>query len=118
MKKVLLVVLALAFMSGLAFAQPAEMTMKGVIIDNMCAGAHKADITEFVKTHTKDCALMPQCVASGYSIVTDGKVMKFDKASNAKIEEFLKKADSKLGVEVVVKKTGEELSLVSIMNQK
>jgi hypothetical protein len=93
-------------------------TLKGDIIDNMCAGAQKPEqLSEFVKTHTKQCALQPQCEASGYSIFSEGKLMKFDKASNPKIAEFLKKPESKLQVMVMTKKAGEELSLVSIANQ-
>ena len=96
-----------------------EITLTGDIIDNMCAGTKTtAELAEFVKTHTKECALMPDCVATGYSIFADGTLYKFDKESNAKIEEFLKKEDSKLQVAVTVNKVGEELSLVSIENQK
>jgi len=127
MKKLLLVVLGIALTSTFVFAQAASpetpvstdtMTITGTIIDNMCAGAHSADLDEFIKTHPKSCALMPDCVASGYLIYADGKLSKFDKASSAKIEEFLKKKDSKLTVVATVKKVGEELSLVSIENQK
>jgi len=133
MKKVIFVLLALCFASSLAFAQDAPqpvaatetapamdeaMVLKGVVVDNMCAAANKDTLAEFVKTHTKDCALMPDCVASGYSILADGKLYKFDKDSNAKVAEFLKNADSKLQVSVTAKQVGDELSLVSIENQK
>lgn len=142
MKKVFFVLLALCFVSSLAFAQdatqpvtattttettavvttttttPEAIVLKGSIIDNMCAGANKDTLAEFVKTHTKDCALMPGCVASGYSILADDKLYKFDKDSSAKVAEFLKNADSKLQVSVTAKQVGDELSLVSIENQK
>lgn len=133
MKKVVLLVLGLCFVTTLAFAQSAsavsapttmgavdnaQITLKGEIIDNMCASSQKPEnLANFIKTHTKECALMPNCAASGYSIFSNTELIKFDKASNAKIEEFLKKADSKLAVEVVAKKVGGELSLVSIKNQ-
>lgn len=94
------------------------MILKGDIIDNMCATANKEGLAEFVKTHTKECVLKPACVASGYAIFTDGKLLNFDKASSAVIEEFLKKPESKLQVEVTVKKVGDELSLIEIENQK
>lgn len=123
MKKVFLMGLAFCFIASLAFAQEAQpsaaVTLKGDIIDNMCAGAQKEEnLAEFVKTHSKQCAIKPDCEAAGYSIFADGKLAKFDKESNAKIAEFLKKEDSKLQVEVVTKKNGEELSVVSIQNQK
>ena len=92
------------------------VTLTGDVIDNMCANANKDLLANFVKTHTKQCAL--SCIDSGYAIFADGKLTKFDKESNAKIAEFLKKEDSKLQVVVTAKKVGEELSLVSIENQK
>jgi hypothetical protein len=94
------------------------MTLKGTIIDNRCAGMNKDNLADFIKTHTKQCALMPDCVASGYSLFVDGKLHKFDQASNKKVEEFLKKDESKLEVVVKTEKVGEELKLVSIENQK
>jgi hypothetical protein len=60
---------------------------------------------------------MPDCAASGYALYTEEKLlMKFDKESNTKVAEFLKKTDSKLKVVVEVKQVGGELSLVSIKN--
>ena len=99
-------------------AQPAAMTITGELIDSMCAGSQKPEaLADFVKGHTKACATMPACAASGYSIFADGKLTKFDAASNAKIVEFLSNPDSKLQVVVEANKVNEELSLVSIKNQ-
>ncbi|MDD5466099.1 MAG: hypothetical protein PHP73_07180 [Candidatus Omnitrophica bacterium] len=144
MKKIFFVLIAFCFVSSLAFAEdtavpaattateataattatattvavtPEVLTLKGDVIDNMCAGANKDTLAEFVKTHTKECALKPGCIESGYSIFADGKLYKFDKNSNAKVAEFLKVADSKLQVTVTAKQVGDELSLVSIENQ-
>jgi len=121
-----LLTMAFCFIGSLAFAQIAistpvvenALTIKGDIIDNMCATAHKDDLADFVKTHTKECALAPSCVDSGYSIFSDGKLYKFDKDSSAKVAEFLKKEDSKLTVMVTAKMAGEEFNLISIENQK
>ncbi|MFA5119456.1 MAG: hypothetical protein WC695_11525 [Candidatus Omnitrophota bacterium] len=117
MKKNFLLVTLFCLLTTFAFAQSSSeaIVLKGDIIDTMCADAHKGDLAGFVATHTKECALA--CVASGYELYTDGKLMKFDAASNAKIEEFLKKEDSKLQVSVTVQKTGETLNLLSIENQ-
>lgn len=137
MKKLVLLA-ALMFVASLSYAQTqaitasampaapqapgaaASLTLKGDVIDNLCAGTQQPqDLANFVKTHTKACALMANCAAAGYSIFAeDGKLYKFDKASSMKVEEFLKKADSKLQVVVVANQTGAELSLVSIENQK
>lgn len=141
MKKLLLVLIALCVVTSFAFAQEAAkapvattattttatttttseatVTLTGVIIDNHCAGSQKPEeLAAFIKTHPKSCVTAAACVASGFSIYADGKLTKFDKDSNAKVEEFLKKEDSKLEVVVTAKKAGDELSLVSIENQK
>jgi len=140
MKKVFFVLMAICFVSTLAFAEdvtkavptttaavvvtsapvapaaPVELALKGDILDNMCAGVNKDVLLEFVKTHTKKCAIA--CMDSGYSLFANGSLYKFNKASNAKVEGFLKKADSKLQVSVTAKQVGDELELVSIENQK
>ena len=100
-----------------AVTTPEAVVLKGDIIDNMCAGANKGTLAEFVKTHTKECALKPGCLDSGYSIFADGKLYAFDKDSSAKVAEFLKQADSKLQVTITAKQVGDELNLVSIKNQ-
>lgn len=100
---------------------PGEITRYvGTIIDNMCARAQKPEaLGGFVKTHTKGCALMPSCVASGYSIYTrDGRLLRFDMVSNIVIEGFLKEPDNKLSVIVEGQMIENELNLVSIESQR
>ena len=117
MKILLFVFIGFCLISSLAFAQPAtEIILKGDVIDNICAEINKDTLTEFVKTHTKECTLKPECLASGYSILADGKLYRFDQESNTMVAVFLKKADSKLQVLITAKQVGEELSLVSIEN--
>lgn len=113
----LIALLSFSFQVQAAVNDGETMTLKGDIIDNMCANGNKDNIAEFVKSHTKACALMPNCVASGYSLFVDGKLHKFDDASNKKIEEFLKMSGSKLQVTVTFTKTEDMISLVSIENQ-
>ena len=93
------------------------MTLSGTIIDNLCAEAHKADIAKFITAHTKNCALEPQCAASGYSLYHYGALITFDGPSSKKIEEFLKQKKSTLNVIVEVKKAGDNYSLISIKNK-
>lgn len=139
MKKVSLFLLAFCFMAALAFAQdeaksapampfvsamesapamPETLMLTGDIIDNTCANANQYSLADFVKTHTKQCATAPACIESGYSIFADDKLYKFNKDSNVKVVEFLKKKNSKLQVVVVAEKINGELSLSSIENQK
>ena len=64
---------------------PKTVTIEGYIIDNACADGHKADATfaATVKKHSKSCALMDNCVTSGYAVLTsDAKLYKLDKAGN------------------------------------
>ena len=123
MSKILALLMGLLLVTSMAFAaetaaSSTPTTLNGVVIDNACASGHKADLAEFVKTHTKDCALMPSCEASGYSLVTpDGQLQAFTKASNLKVAKFLKTKKGTLNVTVKVKKVGNELELVSIKNQ-
>lgn len=67
------------------------ITLSGTIVDNLCAEAHKAGMDAFIKSHTRECALMPDCAASGYSLYHYGALLPFDRASSKKIETFLKK---------------------------
>jgi hypothetical protein len=126
MKKRTYGILAVSMLAVLSLAIHVEaypsdreaITLRGTVIDNMCADGSKDNLAEFIKTHTKQCALMEHCVASGFSIFADGELHKFDVASNKKIAEFLRKSDSKLKVVVKAENSGKELSLVSIENQK
>ena len=107
------------FAVTLVLAQEASTKyIGGYIIDNMCAGIQTPEqLSEFVKSHAKECAAAPQCAASGYSLFANNKLYKFTKGSVPKIEAFLKKKNSKLQVVVEVMYIGEELSLISIKNQ-
>jgi hypothetical protein len=119
MKKVLLAGLLLLFVSSFAFAQmDNRLSMIGTIVDFDSMSKHKDDMTNFLTIYTKDDALKPEAVKSGYGIfLTDG-FMRFDKASNAMVEDFLKKADSTLQVltQVYIEENNV-LSLVSIQNK-
>ena len=54
--------------------------VEGYLIDKACSAKVAKEGVDAAKTHTKDCALMPNCKDSGYGVVTaDGKFLKFDK---------------------------------------
>ena len=121
MKRIIMLVMMFCFSASLLFAQqPAgDVQVKGVIIDNLSAGSQKPEkLEEFLKTYTKEYSLQPQSIASGYAIFSNGKLMKFDKISNADIVAFLKLPTNKLQVIVECVKTGDLLRLVYIENQK
>lgn len=120
MKKIIILLMFFCFFICAVFAEKiTTVIIKGDIIDNLCASSSKPEkLAEFLKTHTKECALQPQCIASGYSIFSEGKLMKFDKISCIDIEAFLRLPTSKLQVVVECEKTNDLLRLVYIENQK
>jgi hypothetical protein len=113
---VLFLAAGIATVYGIEAAKSETTTITGTIIDNMCAGLNKTDLANFIKTHTKECALKPPCAASGYSLYHYGALIPFDDESNKKIEQFLNKKDATLKVSVVIRKAADKYSLLSIKN--
>ena len=78
--------------------------MQGILVDKMCSAAVVQKGFEAAKMHTKDCALMPNCAAGGYGVVTaDGRFLKFDpsgdKQASAALEATAKKENLTVTVE-------------------
>ena len=103
-------------MVGAAVAAREDKTIKGYIIDNACATAHASELSETAKGHPTACATMPNCIKSGYSLVSDGKQYKLDEDGNKKVLALLKGAKSKKGLLVSVEGTleGETLHVKKI----
>lgn len=90
-------------MSISAFA--ADSTVKGYLVDLSCA-SEEGSKAGFGAKHTKDCLQMPDCVKSGYGVLTsDKKVVKFDKAGNEQAKKFI--ADMKKDKDIRVNVTGD-----------
>ncbi len=124
MKQIILMLISVTLISTGAFAADIQkdkksenITISGTIVDNHCANAHKSSMEQFIKSHSKECALMPECAASGYSLYHYGALLKFNKESSRKVGQFLQKKGSKLDVIVVVIKSGSEYKLISIKNK-
>lgn len=102
MKKILFVLMPLLFISTLVFAQDAPYTyhLNGTIVDRDFAGQHKDDINTAVAAYTKEAALQPSAIASGYGVLVEDGYMLFNKESNSKIVEFLNKPDNTLLVSI------------------
>ena len=78
-----------------------NVKMSGVLIDQMCGEkmAKKDDPQKAAEAHKKDCAL--KCGGdAGYAIMSDGKLTKLSSDSKDKVEEYLKKDDSKTEVTI------------------
>ena len=60
--------------------------LSGYLMDSMCMLEHTKDnaetATKATAEHTKECALMPDCVKSGYGVFSDGKFYAFDDKGN------------------------------------
>lgn len=93
-----LIVLAVVF----AFAQEKKSAqITGFLIDNMCAsGKDSKD-----KEHKVSCALMPDCVKSGFAVVAKDTLYKLDENGNKLALEILKNTKAKKGLAVQVKGT-------------
>jgi hypothetical protein len=112
MKKLMLVLLAAMAISAFA----AETKVQGYLVDIACAD-EEGQKSGFGAKHTKDCLLMPECIKSGYGVLTDDKkVFKFDKVGNAQAKKFIdglkKEKDIKVGVTGTV--TGETMTVTKI----
>jgi len=100
MKKLTLVLLTAVALSAFA----AETKVQGYLVDLACA-SEDGQKPGFGAKHSKGCLQMPECVQSGYGILTDDKkVIKFDAASNAKAKQFI--ADLKKNKDIKVNVTG------------
>src|SRR5215813_4739689 len=84
-----------------------KVKLTGYIVDVVCFADHAKDspeaATKVAAEHTKECALMEECVKSGYGIYDDGKWYPFD----AKGNELAKAAFEKTGKKDHVKMTVE-----------
>ena len=94
----------------------AEM-VEGILMDKMCSGMVAEKGFGAAKMHTKECALMPNCAASGYGVVTeDGKFLKFDASGDKKAAEALKATSKKDNITVSVdgKVSGDTITVQSL----
>ena len=63
--------------------QGKKVHLHGALIDMTCWNDRTGDTATLLHEHTKRCLQMPDCIRSGYAVVTpDGKVYKMDPASN------------------------------------
>lgn len=103
MKKFVMILFAAIAISAFA----ADTTVKGYLVDLACA-AEDGQKAGFGASHTKDCLQMPDCVKSGYGVLTDDKkVVHFDPAGNEQAKKFIaalkKDKDVKVAVTGTVK---------------
>ena len=113
-RKVLVVVLSLAFAAMLYAQSPKPLTVTGYLIDNACSEGK--DVAR-AKTHSTSCALMDSCEKSGYSVVTDdNKHYKLSEKGEGMAADLLKNTKTTKGVKVTVEGNynGTELDVTKI----
>jgi len=99
-----------------------EQTISGHLVDLACAAENSArPDPKFGATHDKSCLQMPDCVKSGYGVLTsDNKVFKFDSKGNEQAKKFIqmtaKEKDWKVTVSGPVQ--GNTIAVNSLMLQK
>ena len=91
--------------------------VEGYLIDKACSDKVAKEGVDAAKTHTKDCALMPNCKDSGYGVVAaDGKFLKFDKDGDRMAARMLgftsKKDNMKATINGEVK--GDSIAVVAV----
>jgi len=114
----MLVVVGLA-VGVAAQAQEKTQTMKGHLVDVMCATKHATE-ADYIAKHDKKCLLMEGCVKSGYSLVTaGGKVLKLDAKGTQLALDLIKKTDrvSNWTVAVNGNVSGDTIAVSSIQLQ-
>lgn len=77
--------------------------VEGYLMDKAWSARVAKEGVDAAKTHTKDCALMPNCKDSGYGVVTaDGKFLKFDKDGDRVAARMLGFASGKDNIKATV----------------
>jgi hypothetical protein len=123
MKQLITSVVLVAFFSLNAFAQETK-TVTGYLVDKSCATGmvKKAPEEAMAKaaSHKRSCALMPDCSATGYGVVSEGKYIKFDEKGDATAKDFLTKSKKKdhIYVEAVGTMNGDVFTLTSLKPAK
>ncbi len=107
MRRVLSLLFGLTFLVSTPLA---AASVEGILVDKACS----AETTTYdaAKEHSRDCALMDDCKASGFGVVTtDGKFLKFDAAGDKMAVEALGKSSKENNFTVTVDGTVEGNSI-------
>jgi hypothetical protein len=106
--------LAAAGTLSIGMAQGKKATLTGHLVDQMCGGEVK-DAAKAAE-HSKECALMDHCAASGFGIFADGKYVKFDAEGSKKGKELVEKTNKEKNITIVAEGTldGGTLTVVSL----
>ena len=98
----------------IGIAQGQKATLTGHLVDQMCGG----DLKDAAKAadHSKECALMDHCAASGFGIFANGKYVKFDAEGSKKAKALVEKTKKEIDITFVAEGTleGDSLTVASL----
>ncbi len=78
-------------------------TLEGYLVDNACA-LQKHKSPDWAAKHGKACLNMPECMKSGYAVLTpDQKLYRFDTSGNQKARKLIDATDKKSDWKVKVR---------------
>ena len=99
---------------SIGIAQGKKATLAGHLVDQMCGG----DLKDAAKAaeHSKECALMDHCAASGFGIFADGKYVKFDAEGSKKAKALVEQTKKEKDIAIVAEGTldGDTLTVASL----
>src|SRR2546422_2883614 len=99
-------VIALLVTAGAVVRAHEKVKLTGYVVDVVCFDDHvkdsPEDATKFAAEHTKECALMEECVKSGYGVYADGKWYPFDAKGNELAKAVFEKSAKKDHVKMTV----------------
>jgi len=106
--------LAVACTLSAGIAQGKKVTLTGHLVDQMCGG----EVKDAAKAadHSKECALMDHCAASGFGIFANGKYVKFDAEGSKKAKALVEKTKKEKDITIVAEGTldGDTLTVASL----
>ena len=106
--------LAVACTLSAGIAQGKKVTLTGHLVDQMCGG----EVKDAAKAadHSKECALMDHCAASGFGIFANGKYVKFDAEGSKKAKVLVEKTTKEKDITIVAEGTldGDTLTVASL----
>ena len=110
----MVIVSIVALMLSVGTAQGKKTTLTGHLVDQMCGGGVK-DAAK-AADHSKECALMDHCAASGFGIFANGKYVKFDAEGSKKAKALVEKTKKEKDIAIVVEGTldGDTLTVASL----
>lgn len=89
----------------------ASTTVSGYLVDKNCgvqiAKKEKQKAMEMAKKHSVACGLDEACMASGYGVIVEGKLIELDDKGNAMAADYLRRLTKKNDVFVAVTGTLE-----------